>query len=156
MGSSRPTKAQVVFSTPAPGSRLRFGVIVSAPIRSLPASIGSSFATSVNRASRPASPPKIGITPNLRLQETSSQRHLAGVNPTNSSIPSAPDRRRIAALATMPERQVLRVYRNPSGCRPSILDRVERAAEQLGLSPPLVEFTVTTPTGRQRRERRKP
>jgi hypothetical protein len=36
----------------------------------------------------------------------------------------------------MPERQVLRVYRTPERCRPSILARVQRAAVELGVTIP--------------------
>lgn len=51
-------------------------------------------------------------------------------------MPDAPSRRQIAALAMMPERQVLRVYRDPRKCRPSVVARVVRAAAELGLPPP--------------------
>ena len=51
-------------------------------------------------------------------------------------IPDPPSRRQIAALAMMPERQVLRVYRDPKRCRPSVVARVVKAAGELGLPAP--------------------
>lgn len=55
---------------------------------------------------------------------------------TPPPMPSAPDRRRIAALAVMPERGVLRAYRDPAGRAPSTVERVRLAALELGLPPP--------------------
>lgn len=51
-------------------------------------------------------------------------------------IPSVGQRRMIAALALMPERQVLRAYRDPEHRRPSNLERVRLAAAELGVEPP--------------------
>ncbi len=50
--------------------------------------------------------------------------------------PSPQERRQIAALSLMPERQVLKVYRTPTRVQPSTLERVRRAAAQLGYVAP--------------------
>lgn len=50
----------------------------------------------------------------------------------NSDVKNIPDvqkRREIAAEAMMSERQVFKVYRDPTRCRPSVVARVVRAAE---------------------------
>jgi len=59
------------------------------------------------------------------------------MKPDKSTIPTPQQRREIAACAIMPERQVLRVYRAPERAKPSTLARVDRAAIELGISPPL-------------------
>ena len=50
--------------------------------------------------------------------------------------PSPQELREIAAAALAPERTVRRVYSTPSRVKPSTLERVRRAAVQLGINPP--------------------
>lgn len=57
--------------------------------------------------------------------------------PPRPVMPGPQERRQIAARAMMPERQVLRVYRDPSRCQPSVVARVQRAAAELGLPAPM-------------------
>jgi hypothetical protein len=52
------------------------------------------------------------------------------------SIPTAQERRLIAALAVMSEKQVLKAYQNPERRRPATLERIRQAATQLGLPTP--------------------
>lgn len=59
----------------------------------------------------------------------------------SSTVPNAARRREIAALAMMPERGVLRVYRQPDKVRPSTLERVRRAALELHIEPPCAAAT---------------
>lgn len=58
-------------------------------------------------------------------------------------IPTAQERRLIAALAMMPERQVLRAYRDPEHRAVGNLERVRRAAAEIGIRAP--EATPTQP-----------
>jgi len=51
-------------------------------------------------------------------------------------LPTPQQRREIAARALMPERTVLRVYRQPDKSKPSTLARVVRAAVELGVRAP--------------------
>ena len=51
-------------------------------------------------------------------------------------IPSPQVRRLMAAREYMPERTVLRTYRDPLGVKPATLERVTRAARELGVEPP--------------------
>jgi hypothetical protein len=51
-------------------------------------------------------------------------------------IPGVAERRQIAAREIMPERSVLRAYRDPARCRPATVARVTRAAVALGLPAP--------------------
>jgi len=50
--------------------------------------------------------------------------------------PTPQERRRLAAVAIMPERTVVRAYRDPSSVKPSTLARLERAAIAVGVEPP--------------------
>jgi hypothetical protein len=56
--------------------------------------------------------------------------------PTDTTNLTPQQRRLIAARAVMPERMVLRVYQDPRGRKPSVLERVRQAAAELGLPPP--------------------
>ena len=56
--------------------------------------------------------------------------------PTTVEIPTPNIRRRIAAIAQMPDRTVLKVYRRPRDVRATTLDRVAAAALQIGVVPP--------------------
>ena len=49
------------------------------------------------------------------------------------TIPTVQERRQIAALAYTSERQVLKVYRTPGKCRPSVVARICDAANKLGI-----------------------
>jgi len=51
-------------------------------------------------------------------------------------IPSPQIRRLMAAREYMPERTVLRTYRDPRAVKPATLERVSRAARELGVEPP--------------------
>ncbi len=51
-------------------------------------------------------------------------------------IPTAPDRRRIAGASLVGERQVHKAYTTPERCRPVTIERVRRAAAELGLPVP--------------------
>ncbi|HWA76567.1 MAG TPA: hypothetical protein VG937_29735 [Polyangiaceae bacterium] len=53
------------------------------------------------------------------------------------ALPTPQQRRQIAARAIMPERQVLRVYREPGRAKPSTVTRVQSAADDLGIPGPL-------------------
>jgi len=63
-------------------------------------------------------------------------RQIGATHMKPPPIPSAPERRRIAALAVMPERGVLRTYRDPGARAASTLERVKQAARELGLPEP--------------------
>jgi hypothetical protein len=51
-------------------------------------------------------------------------------------IPSPPERLQIAAKALIPPRGVLKAYRTPERCRASTLERLRRAAVELGFPAP--------------------
>ena len=51
-------------------------------------------------------------------------------------IPTPPERRRLAEKTLIPERGVLKAYRDPKGRRESQLERLRRAAMELGLPAP--------------------
>lgn len=51
-------------------------------------------------------------------------------------IPTVQERRLIAALAAMPERAVLLVYRDPKRRKPSCVARVRHAAAELDIVAP--------------------
>jgi hypothetical protein len=46
------------------------------------------------------------------------------------------DRRRIAGVSLVHERHVKKVYATPERCKPSTIERVRRAAVELGLPVP--------------------
>lgn len=63
-------------------------------------------------------------------------------------IPTAPERRRIAGTSLVSERQVYKAYTAPERCQPVTVERVRRAAAELGLPVPPA---TTTTTGGERR-----
>lgn len=64
------------------------------------------------------------------------RRHDARMTTMQPTIPDVQARREIGVRAMMGEKQVLKVYRAPERCRPSVVARVARAADELGLPPP--------------------
>jgi hypothetical protein len=56
------------------------------------------------------------------------------------------ERRRIAGVSLVHERYVKKVYLSPEKCRPSTIERVRRAAVELGLPVPATTTTTTITT----------
>lgn len=70
-----------------------------------------------------------------RVTRTAQREHTARMQ--TAAVDTTPQQRReIGARIVMPERTVLRVYRTPTSVQPATLERVRRAAVELGYPPP--------------------
>lgn len=58
------------------------------------------------------------------------------------TMPNPTDRRRLAGLSLVTERGVTKVYASPEKCRATTVERVRRAAVELGLPVPATTAEV--------------